>query len=468
MKCYQKSLLLVFSCLWFAPFLYAQEEVDVNDMNKRELRRFATQQLKTEDSLKQAINQFEQDITSKNAFIDQTQATIADLNAKLESAQIKTKELEERLIGLEEKANNNALLLEESQKTNASLTKQIVTLKDSIQFFKKVGLLLNDSLKTLQNQALSGSSEMATSTITPSGKDFLNQLYLGKTTLNNQSFILVPRAVMGVMQLERAKLFDDNYYYNNNNYNNYNNQDPRRNFFKEDNYDDYKNHLYMDAFYPIESLNVGVQNQMKKTLPNPTILKNYKKLIEANYKLVSGNNYINHNNNPFPKLSFLKGKLMTVQHGDESHDYLFSLAEKESGNKNKIGQKGYYFNLTDDDEIEYKLNLMVWQNEVYLVLTMEELDKLNLPFVFSNTYHTTIRRECPNESYKSDQVKEIKHEDDSYRIKYLLNNKRFKTGCNYYTYCNRTYISLFTKENSFQKSAYINPVFIFCKLQTLE
>ncbi len=264
MKCYQKSLLLVFSCLWFAPFLHAQEEVDVNDMNKRELRRFATQQLKTEDSLKQAINQFEQDIASKNAFIDQNRATIADLNAKLESAQIKTKELEERLIGLEEKANNNALLLEESQKTNTGLTDQIVTLKDSILYYKKVGMIIYDSLTTLQNQTLSGSSEV---TKKGTGKDFLNQLYLGKTTLNNQSFVLVPHAVMGVMQLERAKLFDDNYYYNNDYYNNYNNQDPRRQFFKEDNYDDYKKHVYMDAFYPMQDLNVGVQNQMKKRYP---------------------------------------------------------------------------------------------------------------------------------------------------------------------------------------------------------
>ena len=465
MKCYQKSLLLVFSCLWFAPFLHAQEEVDVNDMNKRELRRFATQQIKTEDSLKQAINQFEQDIASKNAFIDQNRATIAELNAKLESAQTKTKELEQRLIGLEEKANNNALLLEESQKTNTGLTDQIVNLKDSILYYKKVGMIIYDSLTTLQNQKLSGSTEV---TKTATGKDFLNQLYLGKTTLNNQSFVLVPRAVMGVMQLERAKLFDDNYYYNNDYYNNYNNQDPRRHFFKNDNYEDYKKHLYLDAFYPIDGLNVGVQNQMKKQIPNPTVLKNYKKLIEANYKVVSGNNYLNYNNNPFPKLSFLKGKLMTIQHGDESHDYLFSLAENESGNKNKLGQKGYYFNLTDDDEIEYKLNLMVWQNEVYLVLTMEELDKLNLPFLFSNIYHTTIRRECPDANYESDQVKEVKYEDDSYRVNYLLDNNRFKAGCNYYTYCDRTYISLFTKANSFQKSAYINPVFIFCKLQTLE
>ena len=465
MKCYQKSLLLVFSCLWFAPFLHAQEEVDVNDMNKRELRRFATQQLKTEDSLKQAINQFEQDIASKNAFIDQSRATIADLNAKLESAQTKIKELEQRLIGLEEKANNNALLLEESQKTNTGLTDQIVTLKDSILYYKKVGMIIYDSLTTLQNQTLSGSSEV---TKIGTGKDFLNQLYLGKTTLNNQSFVLVPRAVMGVMQLERAKLFDDNYYYNNDYYNNYNNQDPRRQFFKEDNYDDYKKHVYMDAFYPMQDLNVGVQNQMKKKIPNPTILKNYKKLIEANYKVVSGNNYLNYNNNPFPKLSFLKGKLMTIQSGDESHDYLFSLAKNQSGSKNKIGQKGYFFNLTDDDEVEYKLNLMVWQNELYLVLTMEELDKLNLPFLFSNTYHTTIRRECPDASYESDQVKEVKHEDDSYRVNYLLDNNRFEVGCNYYTYCDRTYISLFTKENSFQNSTYINPVFIFCKLQTLE
>ena len=432
MKCYQKSLLLVFSCLWFAPFLHAQEEVDVNDMNKRELRRFATQQIKTEDSLKQAINQFEQDIASKNAFIDQNRATIAELNAKLESAQTKTKELEQRLIGLEEKANNNALLLEESQKTNTGLNKQITILKDSISLLVKTQASLKETIATNQNKTEGSTAE--TISVSSSANDFLNQLYLGNVTLSNQDFVLIPKGIIGERGLERGK--DDGYYNSNT----------------------------VGTFYNTSGLTVCFQGEMKKTIPNVQILKDYKKLIEANVKFTPADQFFSKNANVLPQISFLKGKLMSLKSNGSSTDFLFSLSESSSENINTNGQKGYYFNLTDDNEKEHKLNLFVWQGEVYLVFTTTQWSALGLPDLTTGSFKSRVVRQQGLDGYKS----EVGYNSDDYYINSWLREGNRNKRYNYYTVCDKNYIGFFTKVTPFQKSAYVKPEYIFCKLQTLE
>jgi len=432
MKCYQKSLLLVFSCLWFAPFLYAQEEVDVNDMNKRELRRFATQQLKTEDSLKQAINKFERDIASKNAFIDQNRATIADLNAKLESAQSKTKELEQRLIGLEEKANNNALLLEESQKANSGLNKQITILKDSIALLVKTQASLKETIASNQNQTEGTTTE--TISVSSSTNDFLNQLYLGKVSLSNQDFALIPKGIIGERGLETGK--DDGYYNSNT----------------------------VGTFYNTPGLTVCFQGEIKKTIPNVQILKDYKKLIEANVTFTPADQFFSKNASVLPQISFLKGKLMSLKSSGSSTDFLFSLSESSSENINTNGQKGYYFNLTDDNEKEHKLNLFVWQGEVYLVFTTTQWSALGLPDLTTGSFKSRVVRQQGLDGYKS----EVGYNSDDYYINSWLREGNRNKNYNYYTICDKDYIGFFTKITPFQKSAYVKPEFIFCKLQTLE
>jgi len=431
MKCYQKSLLLVFSCLWFAPFLHAQEEVDVNDMNKRELRRFATQQLKTEDSLKQAINQFEQDIASKNAFIDQNRATIDELNAKLESAQTKTKELEQRLISLEEKANNNALLLEESQKTNTGLNKQITILKDSIALLVKTQATLKEAINSNENQTEEATTE--TISVSSSTNDFLNQLYIGDVALSNQDFVLIPKGIISERGLERGK--DDGYY----------------------------NSTTVGTFYNTSELEVAFQGKMKKTTTNVQLLKDYKKLIEANLKFIPADQFFGKNTHMLPKMSFLKGKLMSLNSGESSTDFLFSLAESSSENINTNGQTGFYFNLTDDNEKEHKLNLIVWQGEVYLIFTTTQWSTLGLPDLTTRKYKTKVVRQQGLDGYKS----EVGYNSDYIVNSWLREGNRNK-NYNYYAICDKGYVGLYTKTTTFQKSAYVKPEFIFCKLQTLE
>lgn len=125
MRYYRNAVLFILSCLWFTPCLYAQKEVDINNMRKKELRRLATEQLRTEDSLKQYISQLKNNIDIKNTTINKNKSIISNLKFTIDSVENISKEQLDNFNTLKKKANNIALLLEKSNKKNQLLNDNI-------------------------------------------------------------------------------------------------------------------------------------------------------------------------------------------------------------------------------------------------------------------------------------------------------------------------------------------------------
>jgi len=291
---------------------------------------------------------------------------------------------------------------------------------------------LKETIASNQNQTEGTTTE--TISVSSSTNDFLNQLYLGKVSLSNQDFALIPKGIIGERGLETGK--DDGYYNSNT----------------------------VGTFYNTSGLTVCFQGEIKKTIPNVQILKDYKKLIEANVTFTPADQFFSKNASVLPQISFLKGKLMSLKSSGSSTDFLFSLSESSSENINTNGQKGYYFNLTDDNEKEHKLNLFVWQGEVYLVFTTTQWSALGLPDLTTGSFKSRVVRQQGLDGYKS----EVGYNSDDYYINSWLREGNRNKNYNYYTICDKDYIGFFTKITPFQKSAYVKPEFIFCKLQTLE
>lgn len=300
---------------------------------------------------------------------------------------------------------------------------------------------LTDSINSVNN-LLSSYKSQASFSINQNSYGFLNNLYLGNDRIENQTFRLVPAGV-----LARNKLIDHGGY----------------------SYD--RNTDFITRFIPMTKLNIGIEEKKNTFLSQGTSLKNFKKPIKDNFKWILGVELYNLYPEIFPTFSFLKGKLLTITNEDVSKDFLFSVKEKSSRESlnDQLGQKGVYFSLTDDNEIEYLLELIVINNEVYLRINSENpgshnnsLEKIGIKWSVTHSYNSKVVRYWTDRygTERSDS-KDMNSSNADFEADY------YKNRAEYYLECDQFYISPWLVPSTYESSVRITPDMFLFKLEEI-
>jgi len=387
---------------------------NIDNLKKRELKELANTQKK------QLIIKNNQ-IVDQNTIIENSLEKINVLN------QIKIRLLNFKLSSLDSinKLNTKNAII-------PSLENEIIKLTDSINS-------INNLLSSYILQVSSSINQDSTST----SYGFLNNLYLGYSQIENQTFRLVPAGVIA----------RNNHIRNNNN-----------------------NGGSITQFISMAELNIGIQENKKTYLSNINDVKDFKQLIKDNYKLISGDKLYKLYPEIFPTFSFIKGKLLTITN---EKDFLFSVKDKnlEDLLAKQLGQKGTYFSLTDDNEKEYLLQLILINDEVYLRInksgnrnTNNSLAKIGMKWsVTSNLKSRVVRyfdngersEEADIDSYENRIMTQYyDKKNNSYKYKYYDNS-------DYYLECAQTYISTFLIPSIYESGVMIDPEMFLFKLEEI-
>ena len=316
------------------------------------------------------------------------------------------------------------------------LENEILILKDSV-------LTLNSLLNTYQSQI--NQSSNTSSNISSSYDSFLNDLYLGITEIQNQTLDLKPAGIIAV-----------NYV---------------RYFTNDDNFSNSSLGNNITQFFDISEIDYQVEKRINKELFNTSEIENWKSFIESNMLSSSRAGDI------FPTFSFIKGKLLTINSENYEKNFLFSVKEHEYEKTNDYyynnayrktrysGQKPIYFSLTDEDEKEHLFGTILINNEVYLMLSKNDLINLGLSFKTSNELsRNTILKKVSSSDYSNEYTYESDYDDP---LCYNSNTGSYM-ACRdrrYYIYNDLNTIYVKTKKTLFRESSIVDPIFILFKLE---
>jgi hypothetical protein len=316
------------------------------------------------------------------------------------------------------------------------LENEILILKDSV-------LTVNSLLNTYQSQI--NQSSNTSSNISSSYDSFLNDLYLGITEIQNQTLDLKPAGIIAV-----------NYV---------------RYFTNDDNFSNSSLGNNITQFFDISEIDFQVEKRINKELFNTSEIENWKSFIESNMLSSSRAGDI------FPTFSFIKGKLLTINSENYEKNFLFSVKEHEYEKTNDYyynnayrktrysGQKPIYFSLTDEDEKEHLFGTIVINNEVYLMLSKNDLINLGLSFKTSNELsRNTILKKVSSSDYSNEYTYESDYDDP---LCYNSNTGSYM-ACRdrrYYIYNDLNTIYVKTKKTLFRESSIVDPIFILFKLE---
>ena len=380
---------------------------NIDKLKKRELRELANTQKKQ--------------LVIKNSKIDDQITIIENSSTRItELIQIKTQLENFKLSSLDSinKLNTRSAII-------PVLENEIIKLTDSINSINKLlsSYTSQDSWTTNQNSYR-----------------FLNNLYLGNSQIENQTFRLVPAGVIA-----RNNLIDHG-----------NNR---------------RGDAHITRFIPMAKLNIGIQNKEKIQLVSEGYnLNNFKNFIKDSYKTISGVELYNLYPEIFPTFSFLKGKLLTITNENVSKDFLFSVKEKvsEKSLNDQLGQKGIYFSLTDDNEIEYLLELIVINDEVYLRINSEgsgnhnnSLEKIGMKLSITHSYESKVVK------YWIDGYNKTSRES-SYNINSSRVDLENSSRAEYYLECDQFYISPWLIPSIYESSVRIIPNMFLFKLEEIQ
>jgi len=230
---------------------------------------------------------------------------------------------------------------------------------------------------------------------------FLTNLYQGDDKINNQTFNLRFEGVL-----------DSNDY---------------GEYFTNNSYD--SDESLIQKFYPTNELYLKVYSPLSKSID---YYDNW--ALDCNYPdefiVYKKNNFLN---GVLPKLSFIKGKLVTISNDYKkqnlSTDFLFSIDFSDSEKNNDL-YKGMYFSFTkegenlDDDNPPIFAPIIVIENRVFLVLNNALFSDLELGFKFFT---------MPNFSYKKQGGPYVDHyfDNDHSYAKYKYDDEDGWEECDY-------------------------------------
>ena len=403
-----KKLILLSALLVSFTSTHAQ---NIDKLKKRELRVLANTQ-------KEQLVIKNNKINDQGTIINDQSTTIKNSSARInELIQIKTQ-------------------LENFKISSLDSINKLNTKNAIIPGLKNEIIRLSDSINSVNNLLSSYKSQASFST-NQNSYGFLNNLYIGNSQIENQTFRLVPAGVIAV-----------------------------NNSIK---YDDYYNDLTpISQFIPLANLNFGIQERENTLIYKGITLKNTRKYIKDNYKTISGAELYTLYPTFFPTFSFLKGKLLTITNENISKDYLFSVKQSTELSKN-LGQKGIYFSLTDDNEKEYLLELIVINNEVYLRINSENpgphnnsLEKIGMKWSVTHSYESKVVRYW-TDSYGTERSdsKDMNSSNADFEGYY------YKDRAEYYLECDQFYISPWLVPSIYESSVRITPDMFLFKLEEI-
>ena len=408
---------------------------EIDKLNKRELKELANNQ-------KEQIVIKNSQINDQNLIIENSSEKIKELNQIKAQLEISLSESEKNLKVLESYKLSSIDSIQKLNAENAvipNLENEIIKLTDSINS-------INNLLSSYVSQGPSNVNKSSVST----NFGFLNNLYLGYSQIENQTFRLVPAGIIAENQL------------NNNTDRSYNDSGYR-----------------IPQFISMSELKIGVQEKKKTYLSYRNDVQNFKQLIKDNYKMISGSNLYNLYPKIFPTFSFVKGKLLTITNENISKDFLFSIKEKntEGDLENQLGQKGKYFSLTDDDEREYLLELILINDEVYLTFNFynyeNDLANLGVKWEVTSNYESKLVRYY-NNSYGEERsyTAQINSGDNALMDSNYDYSTRKTTyflyeDSDYFLECDNTYMSIWLIPTIYESQVRVNPGIFLFKLEEI-
>ena len=402
-----KKLILLSALLFSFTSTHAQ---NIDKLKKRELRVLANTQ--------------KEQLVIKNSKINDQSTIINDQSTTIKNSSARINELIQIKTQLE---NFKISSLDSINKLN---TKNAI-----IPGLKNEIIKLTDSINSVNN-LLSSYKSQASFSINQNSYGFLNNLYLGNDRIENQTFRLVPAGVIAV-----------------------------NNSIKYDDY--YKDLTPISQFIPLANLNFGIQERENNLIYKGITLKNTRKYIKDNYKTISGAELYTLYPTFFPTFSFLKGKLLTITNENISKDYLFSVKQSTELSKN-LGQKGIYFSLTDDNEKEYLLELIVINNEVYLRINSKNpgrhnnsLEKIGMKWSVTHSYESKVVGYYTDSYGTEKSIRDIDDRDTDFTAGYN------KIRTEYYLECDQFYISPWLVPSIYESSVRITPDMFLFKLEEI-
>ena len=395
-----KKLILLSALLFSFTSTHAQ---NIDKLKKRELRVLANTQ--------------KEQLVIKNSKINDQSTIIKNSSARInELIQIKTQ-------------------LENFKISSLDSINKLNTKNAIIPGLKNEIIRLSDSINSVNNLLSSYKSQASFST-NQNSYGFLNNLYIGNSQIENQTFRLVPAGVIAV-----------------------------NNSIKYDDY--YKDLTPISQFIPLANLNFGIQERENTLIYKGITLKNTRKYIKDNYKTISGAELYTLFPTFFPTFSFLKGKLLTITNENISKDYLFSVKQSTELSKN-LGQKGIYFSLTDDNEKEYLLELIVINNEVYLRINSKNpgrhnnsLEKIGMKWSVTHSYESKVVGYYTDSYGTEKSIRDIDDRDTDFTAGYN------KIRTEYYLECDQFYISPWLVPSIYESSVRITPDMFLFKLEEI-
>ena len=390
---------------------------NIDKLKKRELKELANTQIKQ--------------LEIKNSKIDDQTTVIKNSSARItELIQIKTQLENFKLSSLDSinKLNTKNAIIPGLKNEIIKLTDSINSINNLLSFYKS-----KDSLLINQNSY-----------------GFLNNLYLGNSQIENQTFRLVPA---GVIATNIASKKNDTDY-------------GRAGKMKR-----------ISQFIPLTKLSFGIQDKQNTFLYKGMNLKNFKNFIKDNYKTILGAELYNLYPEIFPTFSFVKGKLLTITNENVPRDYLFSV--KQSGELSEnLGQKGIYFSLTDDTKKEYLLELIVINNEVYLRINSKEagvynnsLERIGIKWSVTHSYESEVvgyYTDNDNGRINSDSRNISNSYDTDFEYYGYGNGRNAKIPAKYYLECDQLYMSPWLLRSTYESSVRITPDMFLFKLEEIQ
>ena len=404
-----KKLLLISALLFSFNSTLAQ---NIDKLKKRELKELANTQKKQLEIKNSKID--DQNTIIKESY--ETNIRLIEKNNRLTQIKIQLEDFKLSSIESINKLNTENAII-------PGLENEIIKLTDSIS-----------SINNLLSTYVSRDS----SSINQNFYGFLNNLYIGNSKIENQTFRLVP---VGVIANNNHVLNSGEYGYEK---------------------------TGLSQFISIDELKFGIQKRKKTRVANYDVKWDYKQFIKGNYKVISANKFYSFFAEISPTFSFVKGKLLTITNENDSKDYLFSIKQKgtDKSLEGQLGQKGIYFSLTDDDEKEYLLELIVINDEGYLRINNKKsrnnnsLEQIGMKWSVSNEYESVVAR------YREGYNKQEYDIDYSGRKDYLKSYSGNENS--FYLECDKTYISPILIPTIYESEVSITPEMFLFKLEEIQ
>ena len=404
-----------------SPDQYAK---DVNERieksSKKELRFLSKNLLEKYLKENEDLN-LEIDINAKlNNKINNQQSLIGNFENKVEQLNNKISNQQSIINGLE---SEETIL----KKSNQNLKNYI---KDRDSLYNEL-IVERDSL--IQDAILNMDSE-----INKNEDDFLNKMLLKKVKIDNQSFKLVPHGIITKSIIGDPSDYDD---------------------------------LYIDQFIPLSNLLIGIISQPIKFELSRSFANSYEFLKTAFWnpiRKMTYTNFISTYDKYFTTFNFTQGRLLNIKTIVGESDYLSVISDyPEQKNYN---DKGFFFELVDDNQEKLIIPTIVIGNELYIYLDTEDFEKLNYTFqssVLEASVNSSTNYKRAN--YEYDNADELLNAHRQLNNISIISISKYKKD--YYEEENnkdKLGLYFFTKNNSlYRKSRNVIPSGFLFKLEEI-